>query len=984
MPRATQVQTNFTAGEISPRLLGRSDLNRFQNGLDEASNVILYPHGMVARRPGTKYVATTKDSSSARLIPFKYNDDQAYAVEFGDQYLRFYRDGGQVIATGTNTITTASWAVGVATYTSAGHSIGVGDVVTVTGVTPTGYNVTGTVLATTSNTFDIAVASNPGTYSSGGETDSPYQIDSPWPEAILDELTYVQSADLLYIFHPNYSPRQIARTGSDVFTVSTFEIQNGPFEPVSQTAKMYASAIAHNATNVFDASSTPDVNYKVGTSGVSDWAGDEPGEHMVLSILDGTFAWDYDNANGITGTHIGRLVKWKATSSDPFYVGLIYQINSATEAYVLVLNKGQALTTGMDVFPEDNDDAEWYLGDFYGSFSDTTHTTAIVASGSWAIIGLGPTGTLTLTTERKHCVNVGETIEIKSLESDTADVNGSYAVTAVTATTIEVVTATNPGTITAGTGLVILPNFLTNTAQEGTPNDMNQPATGAFYQQRMWLGRTTTNPNRIYASVTGDFPNFQEASLDNEDAYATVDTDALNITIDDDQVNEIRWIRSAARGLLVGTNGAEYSITGTRTSEVITPSNVQAQRQSQYGSVAGIRPELIGRSLLFAHRSATRLLELSYSFEADQQTGQDVSIVSEHLLKAKIKAMAFAEVPVQTMWMVLEDGSLVTFVFEKDQDVLGWTKCDFGGSGLAESVVALPESDEDSVWFVVNRNGTRTIEVMQPPFDTDTEQVDAWYVDNGLAFDQTNTDGAKTLTFTATAYTTGSTGTLAASGHTPFAGTSADLGERYRLFDGTGAWFDLIIDAADTTTSCTAKVLTSGYPTALQATATSNWANLTDTYTGLEHLAGQTVSVFADGGTHEDVVVDSDGQIVLNNLAHKGVAGLGYTSTIKSLPIRVLQYFTETRGKAKALYAAELRLWKSLGGEIDFGDRVVDIEYRDNEGALGKAPDLFTGLVEMAPSSAYDSEARVNIVNSEPVPFNLLSVVYELDINDQI
>ena len=122
----------------------------------------------------------------------------------------------------------------------------------------------------------------------------------------------------------------------------------------------------------------------------------------------------------------------------------------------------------------------------------------------------------------------------------------------------------------------------------------------------------------------------------------------------------------------------------------------------------------------------------------------------------------------------------------------------------------------------------------------------------------------------------------------------------------------------------------------------------------------------------------------MNNLAHKGVAGLGYTSTIKSLPIRVLQYFTETRGKAKALYATELRLWKSLGGEIDFGDRVVDIEYRDNEAALGKAPDLFTGIVEMAPSSAYDSEARVNIVNSEPVPFNLLSMVYELDINDQI
>lgn len=977
MPRATQVQTNFTAGEISPRLLGRSDLNRFQNGLDEASNVILYPHGMVARRPGTKYVATTKTSSSARLIPFKYNDDQAYAVEFGDQYLRFYRDGGQVTdvlsPNADNQVTNASWSVGVATYTTSGtHTLDVGDVVTVSGITPTGYNVTGEVQSTTSNTFTLLVETNPGTYSAGpGIVVEPYEIVSPWPEAILDELTYVQSADLLYVFHPDYAPRQIARTDADTFTVSTFEIANGPFEPYSQSAKLYASAIAHNSYNV-------DSLYKIGTGATSDWAGDEPGEHMVLTVLDDTLTWDHDGGDGTTGSDIGRLVKWKATTTDPFYVGLIYQTISSTVAYVLVLHKGQPLTTGMDVFPEENDAAEWYLGDFYGSFSDTTHTTAVIGSASY-------TGTtLKVVCERKHCVNVGETITLLNLDSENP-VDGSYTVTGVTdnGTGLQFTTG-NPGQITQNTGIIQLTNFLTNTGQEGDPEDMNQPATGAFYQQRMWLGGTTQNPNRIYASVTGDFPNFQEASLEDDEGYNTVDTDALNITIDDDQVNEIRWIRSAARGLLVGTNGAEYSITGTRTSEVITPSNVQAQRQSQYGSAAGIRPELIGRSLLFAHRSATRLIELSYSFEADQQTGQDVSIVSEHLLKAKIKAMAFAEVPVQTMWIVLEDGSLVTFVFEKDQDVLGWTKCSFGGSGLAESVVALPESDEDSIWFVVNRNGTRTIEVMQPPFDTDTEQVDAWYVDNGLAFDQTNTDGAKTLTFTATAYTTGSTGTLVASGHTPFAGTSADLGERYRLFDGTGAWFDLIIDAADTATSCTAKVLTSGYPTALQATATSNWANLTDTYTGLEHLAGQTVSVFADGGTHEDVVVDSDGQIVLNNLAHKGVAGLGYTSTIKSLPIRVLQYFTETRGKVKALYATELRLWKSLGGEIDFGDRVVDIEYRDNEAALGKAPDLFTGITEMAPSSAYDSEARVNIVNSEPVPFNLLSMVYELDINDQI
>jgi len=332
----------------------------------------------------------------------------------------------------------------------------------------------------------------------------------------------------------------------------------------------------------------------------------------------------------------------------------------------------------------------------------------------------------------------------------------------------------------------------------------------------------------------------------------------------------------------------------------------------------------------------------------------------------------------------LENGSVVTFVFEKDQDVLGWTQCNFGGGGLAESVVALPEVDEDAVWFVVNRDGVRTIEVMQPPFDTDTNQEDAWYVDNALAFDQTNPTSSALLTFTASAYTTGSSGTLLATAHTPFAGSTADLGERYRMFAADGTWYDLEITVDDTTSSCTARVLTSGFPTELQATATSSWANLTNAFGGLEHLAGETVSVFADGGAHEDVVVSSEGEFTLNNLHWKGVVGFGYTTTIKSLPVRVMQYFTESRGKFKALFNTEIRLWKSLGGEIDFGDTPVDIEYRTNAASLGKAPPFKTGLIEMSPASSYDSDAFLRVISSEPVPLNILSIIYEMDINDQV
>lgn len=92
------INTNFTAGEISPRLLGRTDVARYNNGAKVLENVIPLIHGGVIRRPGLRYVATSKDSTKAcRLLKFTYNTDQSYIIELGDLYARFYNDAGAQI-----------------------------------------------------------------------------------------------------------------------------------------------------------------------------------------------------------------------------------------------------------------------------------------------------------------------------------------------------------------------------------------------------------------------------------------------------------------------------------------------------------------------------------------------------------------------------------------------------------------------------------------------------------------------------------------------------------------------------------------------------------------------------------------------------------------------------------------------------------------------------------------------------------------------
>ena len=101
MPRSTFAYTNFTAGELSPRLDGRSDLQKYFQGCKTLQNMVVHPHGGATRRPGTKFIAETKSNGEARLIPFEFSTTQTYVLEFGNTYMRVYKDGGQVLDSGS-------------------------------------------------------------------------------------------------------------------------------------------------------------------------------------------------------------------------------------------------------------------------------------------------------------------------------------------------------------------------------------------------------------------------------------------------------------------------------------------------------------------------------------------------------------------------------------------------------------------------------------------------------------------------------------------------------------------------------------------------------------------------------------------------------------------------------------------------------------------------------------------------------------------
>lgn len=103
MSRETLLQSSFNAGAISPRLAGRTDFKKYGASVAEMSNVIGIASGPAIFRPGTKFINATRDSGvgkKSRLIPFKFNTQQAFILEFSEGKIRFYKNDGIILSGG--------------------------------------------------------------------------------------------------------------------------------------------------------------------------------------------------------------------------------------------------------------------------------------------------------------------------------------------------------------------------------------------------------------------------------------------------------------------------------------------------------------------------------------------------------------------------------------------------------------------------------------------------------------------------------------------------------------------------------------------------------------------------------------------------------------------------------------------------------------------------------------------------------------------
>ena len=163
MPRTTLALTSFVSGEFSAKLDGRTDFQKYNSSCKTLENFLVHPQGAATRRVGTQFIAEVKSSAAkTRLIPFEFSTTQTYILEFGNNYIRFFKDKGQIL--------------------------------------------------------------------SGG---SAYEIATPYATSELFDIKFAQSADVMYLCHPNHDVRKLSRTGHTSWTLSTVSFTGSPSPAIS-------------------------------------------------------------------------------------------------------------------------------------------------------------------------------------------------------------------------------------------------------------------------------------------------------------------------------------------------------------------------------------------------------------------------------------------------------------------------------------------------------------------------------------------------------------------------------------------------------------------------------------------------------------------------------------------------------------------------------------------------------------------------------
>lgn len=917
------IQPSFAAGEISPYVANRVDLDKYKSALLTAQNLVIRPFGGCYRRQGSEFIGKVKyDDKPTALVAFNAGIDDAYLLEVGYQYIRIWEDGkytGTELSTPYDNVdnlqftqsadtmficsgdypiqclqrTATGWMFKEYEITEPYYDSAVQAVNKETSFTTPG---TYTFTPQLTGRYDIEIAGAGG--GGAGTTTEQYKgrhhqklyrayFGGPGGDGETKKITYILTQGEIY----NITVGKAGKGGKSVYQErktdeDILKSENGTNGEESsfngKTAKGGGGGKAQKKINQSEDLQTE--NYH-GTA-----KGGAPGNcedvtHNPTQITDGK-----DGQNGyirITFTGNNEL-KPSATSGndvtitatkDTFTPGMV-------NSHIKLTQQAENQSEQIEI----------------KASSKTEETKSIRVGKAWKITTHGTwKGKVTV----YHSDDNKTWKEYRSYKSNN-DQNFTESGTVTTPTWMKAVAATDAdngsGKLTVdfsrnpysndGTAKItkvvssteVKASVITDFANTDKTqvyalgswnNDNGYPKMACFFQDRLVLAATKKEPYSIWMSRTGDYPNFGIEKVDG----GVTDDSAIKADLITRNGFEILHL-VPAKDLVILTTGNEWIIEG---SSVITPAKINPRPQTMRGSNT-CRPQHIGNRIVHVQRSGKTVRDLGYQYDADNYNGDDLTLLATHLTEGhKLVSSAYIQEPNSTLYYVRDDGVLLSLAFIKEQNVFAWShhKTD----GKYKKVASIPNGASDVLYVTVERDGKIYIERFNPDIEA------AVYMDS---------------------YVTGSGSSIEAP-----------------------------------------------------------------------HLIGKTVQILADGTRLQDAQVPENGLVTFGQSFSNITIGLAYETRVKQPGPDIGLKEGTMQARISKINTVVLRVEKSYGGHIGYTFKDTDMDelrYEDYE-------TLETGdIVQQMPVANIGSNTRnhICIKHNEPFPFELNAIIREVSIDGGI
>ncbi len=750
MPQSQIPFYALNAGEVDPDALARIDLEKLRVAGEEMVNFTPTVLGGMHMRPGTQFVSTTLNNGKAVLVPYIFNATETSLIEITNGSIRVFNNDAEVryigydtvlanqqfnnaLGSGWTNVSTSGASASISggklflsstnySYARARQSIDVSFpdrgklhcVKVVVSLGPVVFRIgssegdddivadqsldTGThFIAFTPDAPAVVLEFEANEEAQGTRhveecsfvKNAAMNLPGPWDNNDLANIRYAQSGSVVFVACRGKKQYKIERRGPNSWGIAEYNTTGGPYIPYSKRkVRLKVTGSLGNVTlrsdQPFFKRTMVGAIFEITTPGQRRTevftGGDQTTQPIKVTGVGGKSGtarrWTYTLAYP-SGSSGAVSVEWSYGTPDAWskvYGEQVVASASAAGTYVVNDAVLRAVNNNNDIV-ESNDNSIVYFR-LRSAANATGRISALMQYSGGAQVGV---------------------VRVTGYNSRTS---------------VDVEVLQEVGSV----------DTFTDDWREGAwSRNQSWPTAVAFHDGRLFWGGL----DKIYGSVSDDFYNFDPTTVG--------DAGPIIRSIATGPVESIGWMLPLQR-LMVGTASAEVSIRSSSFDEPLTPTQFTARNASTMGS-APIAAVAVDAAGVYVQKNLSKIYELIYDVNANDYSSRDLTRLNKNICKPGVVDIAVQRQPDTRVWFVKSDGTMAMLVYERSDEVIGWSR--FVMDGFIENVCVLPSTTDDIVYVVVRRTidgqTRRYIERLSSSSQTE-DGNGAWLVDSAIRY----------------------------------------------------------------------------------------------------------------------------------------------------------------------------------------------------------------------------------------------------------